>query len=237
MLKAIIVDDETTARSELRCQLEQVGHVKIEAEAENVREAIGQLKKYPCDVIFLDINMPDASGLKLAAALRNITNPPQIVFVTAQSEHAVKAFDIGATDYIIKPVEPERLKLALTRVRELISLKAQSRQAEYLIVEKGLKKIFLPISEIRYAIAHDDYAYLQTETERFFSADNITVLEKKLEGYGFFRTHRGYLVNLSLIEEVESMPNNGLKLGMHGIEERIPVSRRRVPVLRKILDL
>ena len=117
MLKAIIVDDEAPARSELRFLLGELNQTEVVAEAASVREAIEKLKEYPCDVMFLDINMPEATGIQLAEALQHLKYPPAVVFVTAYSEFALDAFKVNAIDYLVKPVETERLSHALARVR------------------------------------------------------------------------------------------------------------------------
>ena len=102
-LKAIIVDDEAPARSELRYLLDETEQAEVVAEAASVREAIEKLKEYPCDVMFLDINMPEASGLQLAEALQHLKFPPAVVFVTAYGEFAIEAFKVNAIDYPLKP--------------------------------------------------------------------------------------------------------------------------------------
>ena len=196
MLKAMIVDDEAPARSELRFLLDELGQADVVAEAASVREAIEKLKEYPIDVIFLDINMPEATGLKLAEALRTLKFPPNVVFVTAYSEYALEAFKVNAVDYLVKPVETERLAQALARVRENVALHMQAQKSERISVEKGGKKILISIDSIRFVMARDDYAYLQTDTDRYFSTVSLAQLEKRLDGHGFFRVHRGYLVNL-----------------------------------------
>ena len=127
MLKAMIVDDEAPARSELRFLLDELGQTEVVAEAASVREAIGKMKEYPCDVIFLDVNMPEATGLKLAEALQHLKYPPAVVFVTAYSEFALEAFKVNAVDYLVKPVETDRLAQAIARVRESVSLRLSSR--------------------------------------------------------------------------------------------------------------
>ncbi|MBP5313420.1 MAG: response regulator [Eggerthellaceae bacterium] len=237
MIKAIIVDDEAPARSELRFLLGEVGGVDVVAEAANVREAIEKLKEYPCDLMFLDINMPEASGMKLAEAMQNLTYRPNVIFVTAYSEFALDAFKVNAIDYLVKPVETDRLKQAIARVRENMSLHAQVQHANRIPVEKGGKKILIGVDKIRFVMARDDYAYLQTTDDKFFSTVSLAQLEKRLEGHGFFRVHRGYLVNLSAIEEVLPQEGGTLLLRLNGIEETIPVSRRRVSALKKVLGL
>ena len=237
VLKAIIVDDEAPARSELKYLLDELDQTEVVAEAANVRDAIEKLKELPCDVMFLDINMPEASGLQLADALQHLKFPPAVVFVTAYSEHALDAFKVNAIDYLVKPVETERLAQAIARVRDHVSLYAKAQRAERIPVEKGGKKILIGIDKIRFVMARDDYAYLQTDADRYFSTVSLAQLEKRLEGHGFFRVHRGYLVNLSLVEEVESVAGGTLLLTLNGTDEKIPVSRRRVSALKKALGI
>ena len=144
MLKAMIVDDEAPARSELKFLLDELGQMEVVAEAASVREAIEKLKEYPCDVMFLDVNMPEATGLQLAEALQHLKFPPAVVFVTAYSEFALDAFKVNAIDY---------------------------------------------------------------------------------------------LVNLSMVEEIEPVAGGTLLLTLNGVDEKIPVSRRRVSALKKALGL
>ena len=237
MLKAIIVDDEAPARSELRYLLDELGQTEVVAEASNVREAIEKLKDRPCDVMFLDVNMPEANGLKLAEGLQTLKFPPAVVFVTAYSEFALDAFKVNAIDYLVKPVETDRLAQAIARVRDNVALHLRAQKSERISVEKGGKKILISIDKIRYVMARDDYAYLQTDTDRYFSTVSLAQLEKRLGTHGFFRVHRGYLVNLSMVEEVEPVPGGTLLLTLNGVEEKIPVSRRRVSLLKKTLGI
>ena len=238
MLRAMIVDDEAPARSELRFLLEQTGKIGTITEASSVRSAIEMLMESRVDVVFLDISMPGASGLQLAEALHKLKNPPAIVFVTAYSDHAVEAFDVDAVDYLMKPVEEARLDRAIEKVMQRAKPVADSKVTiERIPVEKGGKKILIGIDKIRFVMARDDYAYLQTDTDRYFSTVSLAQLEKRLDGHGFFRVHRGYLVNLSMVEEIESVSGGTLLLTLNGVEEKIPVSRRRVSSLKKALNL
>ena len=237
MLKAMIVDDEAPARSELRFLLDEVGKTEVVAEAASVREAIEKMKEYPCDVLFLDINMPEATGLQFADALQHLKFPPAVVFVTAYSEFALDAFEVKAIDYLVKPVETDRLRQAIARVREHVVLHAKAQKSERIPVEKAGKMILIGIDQIIFVMARDDYAYLQTETDRYFSTVSLAQLEKRLEGHGFFRVHRGYLVNLQMVQEVESVAGGTLLLTMVNSTEKIPVSRRRVSALKKALGL
>ena len=227
MLKAIIVDDEAPARSELRFLLDETGEVEVAAEATNVREAIEQLKDVGADIMFLDVNMPGVDGLQLAEALNELKYPPYIIFVTAYSEFAVKAFEVNATDYLVKPVETERLMQAIGKVKQLITAQGRSTTNERIPVEKGGKKLLIPASKIHFIMAKDDYSYLHTENDRYLSTVSLA----------FFRVHRRYLVNLACVSEVDPVSGGTLLLTLTGEDEQIPVSRRRVSSLKKALGL
>lgn len=237
MIRAIIVDDEAPARSELRFLLDETGKVEVVAEAANVREAIERLKDKGADVMFLDIQMPGASGLQLAEALGRLKYPPAIVFVTAYGEHGAKAFDVNAVDYLVKPVETERLLQAIAKVKSYTVQFARDGSSERIPVEKGGKKLLVATDKIRYIMAKDDYSYLHTEQDRYLSTVSLAQLEAKLETQGFFRVHRRYLVNLAAVEEVAPQSGGTLLLSLAGEEEKIPVSRRRVATLKKALGL
>lgn len=244
MLRAMIVDDEAPARSELRFLLEQTGKIGSIIEASSVRSAIEMLMEARVDVVFLDISMPGASGLQLAEALYKLKNPPAIVFVTAYSDHAVEAFDVDAVDYLMKPVEEARLDRAIEKVIarakpaaavELAAAKPSN--IERIPVEKGGRKVLIPVDQIRFIMAKDDYSCIFTDDDRFLSTTSLAQFESKLGEFGFFRVHRRYIVNLANVEDVETVPSGAIQLGVNGVDERIPVSRRRVVPLKKALNL
>ena len=245
MLNALIVDDEAPARSELRYLLEETGRVDTIREALNAREAVESLVKSKegtdqrIDVIFLDISMPKTSGRQLAEALHKLKNPPAVVFVTAYSEYALEAFNVDAVDYLMKPVETDRLNRALDKVEAIVKPAPASHPAQERIpVEKGGRKVLVPVDEIRYIEAKDDYSCIYTDGDRFLSTISLAKLEQKLTPHGFFRVHRGYIVNLDHVEDVEVISSGILQLGIKGVEEKkIPVSRRRVVPLKRALGL
>jgi two-component system response regulator LytT len=237
MIRAIIVDDEAPARSELRYLLDEVGQVEVVAEASNVREAIECLKEHGGDLMFLDIQMTGASGMQLAEALGHLKYPPAVIFVTAYSEYAAKAFDVNAIDYLVKPVQTERLQKALQKAKKHLSANSKGLQTERIPVEKGPKKLLVSTDKIRYIMAKDDYSYLHTSNDRYLSTVSLAQLESKLEPYNFFRVHRRYLVNLDCVEEVTPVSGGTLQLTLIDEEEKVPVSRRRVAGLKKALGL
>lgn len=239
MLRAMIVDDEAPARSELRFLLEQTGKIGSINEASSVRSAIEMLMENRVDVVFLDISMPGASGIQLAEALHKLKNPPAVVFVTAYSDHAVEAFDVDATDYLMKPVEEARLDQAINKVLARVKPTSDSSKSsiERIPVEKGGRKVLIPVDQIRYIMAKDDYSCIFTEDDRYLSTTSLAQFESKLGDFGFFRVHRRYIVNLANVEGVETVPSGTIQLGVSGVDDRIPVSRRRVVPLKKALNL
>lgn len=239
MLRAMIVDDEAPARSELRFLLEQTGKIGSINEASSVRSAIEMLMENRVDVVFLDISMPGASGIQLAEALHKLKNPPAVVFVTAYSDHAVEAFDVDATDYLMKPVEEARLDQAINKVLARVKPTSDSSKSsiERIPVEKGSRKVLIPVDQIRYIMAKDDYSCIFTEDDRYLSTTSLAQFESKLGDFGFFRVHRRYIVNLVNVEDVETVPSGAIQLGVSGVDDRIPVSRRRVVPLKKALNL
>lgn len=239
MLRAMIVDDEAPARSELRFLLEQTGKIGSINEASSVRSAIEMLVENRVDVVFLDISMPGASGIQLAEALHKLKNPPAVVFVTAYSDHAVEAFDVDATDYLMKPVEEARLDQAINKVLARVKPTSDSSKSsiERIPVEKGGRKVLIPVDQIRYIMAKDDYSCIFTEDDRYLSTTSLAQFESKLGDFGFFRVHRRYIVSLANVEDVETVPSGAIQLGVSGVDDRIPVSRRRVVPLKKALNL
>lgn len=235
MLKALVVDDEAPARSELRFMLDEAGGVEVVGEASNATEALQLINAIAYDVVFLDIDMPGLSGVDLAEALTRMDAPPAIVFVTAHGEHAVKAFEVAAADYLVKPVEAARLKQAIERLQPAIRNQAR---VERIPVEKAGKKLLLKTEDICYVMAKDDYSYLHTDRERFLSTVSLAQLDSKLESMGFFRVHRRYLVNLARVKEIVPMYGGTLLLTLtDAAGTQIPVSRRRVPALKRVLGL
>lgn len=236
MIRAIIVDDEAPARSELHYLLEEAGDVEVVAEAGDVHSALEQLKEHGADVMFLDINMPGINGMQLADAVGRLKKPPQIVFITAYAEHALKAFDLNATDYLVKPVEVDRLRQALAKVAlGVVGEVGCAQKVERIMVEKAGKKLLLPVTDVQFIMAKDDYSYIHAGKERYLSTTSLAQLEERLSPHGFFRVHRRYLVNLGAITEYTPVQGGTLLLTLEEQDEPIPVSRRRVASLKKVL--
>ena len=255
-LRALIIDDELPARSELGFLLDDIDGVSVVGEAGNVRDAVNLIKKVPADVIFLDINMPGITGLQLAGGLKTShPNPPALVFVTAHSHFAVKAFEVDAIDYLVKPVEVDRLRAAIDKVcvRQALqkgdlqfaedgivsvdSATTEQADSSKIMVTKGGKKFFVPIKDVCYIMAKDDYSYIFTADDRYLSTKTLVKIEAQFEETSIFRIHRRYLINLSQVISVNPVKNGALTLTIKGAGEELPVSRRRVPALKQALEL
>ena len=237
-MRAMIVDDEAPARSELKYLLEESGRVDLIVEATSAREAVEKLMEVRVDVMFLDISMPKTNGMQLAEALHKLKNPPQVVFVTAYSEYALDAFGVDATDYLMKPVETDRLAQALDKIVEHIKPLNLPVSVERIPVVKSGSKVLVPIDQIRFIEAKDDYSCIYTESDRFLSTISLQKLEDRLVGHGFFRIHRSYIVNLEYVADVEVISAGILQLTTQGFEDKhISVSRRRVVALKRALGI
>ena len=237
-MRAMIVDDEAPARSELKFLLEETGRLEEIIEATSARDAVEKLMESRVEVMFLDISMPKTNGMQLAEALYKLKNPPQIVFVTAYSEYALDAFGVNAVDYLMKPVETERLEQALDKVEERLRPQSPMATIERIPVIKSGSKVLVPIDQIRFIEAKDDYSCIYTEDDRFLSTISLQKLEERLAPHGFFRIHRSFIVNLEYVDDVEVISAGILQLTIQGFEERhISVSRRRVVALKRALGL
>lgn len=247
-IKAFVIDDEMPARNELIYMLEETGKCEVVGEAGDVKTAVELIKSRYADVMFLDINMPGYTGLQLAEVLKTHPNPPAVVFVTAYSDFALKAFDVNALDYLVKPVEPERLASALEKVRAIHGTARRVKKATpgpvgipgetRVTVNKGGKKHFLQSGNIVFIMARDDYSYLYTADKQYLSTTSLANLEEQLVEYGFFRVHRRYIVNLSSIVSVEPQAGGTLKVTLNDKKRtEVPVSRRRVGALKQAMGV
>ena len=237
-MRAMIVDDEAPARSELKYLLEESGRVDLIVEATSAREAVEKLMEVRVDVMFLDISMPKTNGMQLAEALHKLKNPPQVVFVTAYSEYALDAFGVDATDYLMKPVETDRLAQALDKIVEHIKPLNLPVSVERIPVVKSGSKVLVPIDQIRFIEAKDDYSCIYTESDRFLSTISLQKLEDRFVGHGFFRIHHSYIVNLEYVAALDVISAGILQLTIQGFEDKhISVSRRRVVALKRALGI
>jgi DNA-binding LytR/AlgR family response regulator len=233
-LRALVVDDEAPALEELSWLLRQDSRVADVRTAENAAEALKLLEPGDVDVVFSDISMPGLDGMDLARVIARFSQRPQVVFVTAHDRHAVDAFSLDATDYVMKPVRADRLAEAVRRVVAGIAQAesgtvAPDPEDETIAVELGGVTRFISRSQIRYAQAQGDYARLHTATGSHLVRIPLSTLEERWAPAGFVRIHRSTLVSLAHVTEVRTEHGRCTVL-LDGAE--LQVSRRHTRELK-----
>src|SRR5262249_11908254 len=234
MLRALAVDDEPPALDELAYLLRAADQVASVTTAGDATQALRALRDAEVDVVFLDIRMPGLDGLELARVLGRFARPPAVVFVTAHDDRAVDAFDLGAVDYLLKPVRPDRLAETLRRVlaaRQGPTRPATRAQAaeEVIPVELAGRTRMVPRSAVRWVEAQGDYARLHTADGSHLVRVPLAVLEERWADAGFVRIHRSYLVALRLISELR-LTQGGYVVRV--ADRELPVSRRHTRELK-----
>ncbi|MEO5908350.1 MAG: response regulator [Ginsengibacter sp.] len=240
MLKVILIDDERLARSELKRLLQDFPDVEIIGEAANADEAIQKIESLNPDLIFLDIQMPGKTGFDL---LTQLEKAPHVIFVTAYDEYALKAFDVNALDYLMKPVEPKRLADALLKVRqkdaeELLTYNNRGILGEndQVFVKDGERCWFVKLSDVRLFESVGNYAKVFFGTNKPLILKSLNALEERLDEKVFFRANRKHIINLRMIEKIEPYFNGGLLLDLIG-GEKIEVSRRQAVKFKEMMSL
>jgi DNA-binding LytR/AlgR family response regulator len=235
VIRALIVDDEAPARSELRYLLSAHREVEVVGEAASAPEALRLAQALSYDVIFLDVEMPGLTGIDAARLVRERPEAPAVVFVTAHEEYAVDAFAVEATDYLLKPVGPERL----ARVVERLSKRRPARAApvEKVPVVSAGKTVLIDFDAIHYVRADGDYSRVHTYDRSYLCTASLRELEDRLPG-GFARIHRSYVVNLSKVASVRRAGPDRIRLALDDAERtELDVARRQSRQIRDRLRL
>jgi two-component system LytT family response regulator len=231
-VKALIVDDEPLARRELRRLLKDIPSMQVVGEAGDIDEARACIEALSPDVVFLDIQMPGGTGFDL---LEQLDRAPRIIFTTAYDQYAVKAFDVNALDYLLKPVEPERLVTALRKLQAGAAMPpdATTRDAplDQLFIRDGPRCWFVPLREVSLFTSEGNYVRLLWGSERPLLGRSLAALEAKLDPQRYFRANRSQVVNLDFIETVEAGEGGRLHVQLRGGPE-IEISRRQARLFR-----
>ncbi|HTI07528.1 MAG TPA: response regulator [Puia sp.] len=244
MIRAIIIDDERLARNELKKLLLDFPEIEVIAEAANASEGVEKIDSLSPDLIFLDIQMPGKTGFDM---LSELERTPNVIFTTAYDEYALKAFEVNALDYLLKPVEPKRLadalqKLQLEEDKEPISDHTISvnrsilNEHDQVFVKDGERCWFVKLSDIRLFESVGNYAKVYFGPNKPLILKSLNALEERLDEKVFFRANRKHIVNLRLIEKIEPYFNGGLLLEMKG-GEKIEVSRRQTVKFKEMMSL
>lgn len=232
-MKVAVVDDETPARAELRHLLGAHEDVEVVGEAASAQEAAELAPR--CDVVFLDIEMAGATGLDAARLLQDAPSPPAVVFVTAHAGYAVDAFAVEAFDYLLKPVDPERLARVLARLRER---RPEPREPKKIPVVAGGRTELIGQDQVHYVQAEGDYSRIHTYDRSYLSTASLRELEGALPGELFVRIHRSFLVNLAHVASVRRTGADRLKLALDDAQRtELDVARRQAPRVRAALKL
>ena len=233
MINVLVADDELPAVEELAFLLGRDPRVGTIHRASGGAEALELLAVHTIDAVFLDIHMPGLSGLELAEVIGRGTNPPVVVFVTADDDQALEAFELAAVDYLLKPLRTERLTRTIDRVVELVTHPATVEEVEMITVDQGGVSKLIRLDEVKFVQAQGDYARLHTAEASYLIRVPLADLEQRWETSGFIRIHRSYLV---CMPSVTALKLSAAKPTVSVGSAVLPVSRRHVPVLREHLQ-
>ena len=211
--KTIIIDDERLAREEVKRALSAYPEFVVLGEAANVDEAIVLIEQERPDLIFLDIHMPEKSGFDL---LEELTIVPEVVFTTAYDQYAVKAFEVNAIDYLVKPLRDERFAISIEKVKATFAKREAKRDAlpmhHKIFIKDGEKCFFIPLTDIRLIQSMDNYARLFFGDEKAMIKRSLNLLAEKLDPTVFFRINRSQIINTQYIKEIHPHFNGKLQI-------------------------
>ncbi len=242
-ISCLIIDDEQLARDLLREYIQQIPELEIIGEASKGKDAVQMIDELAPDLIFLDVQMPGMTGFEV---LDEISHDPYVIFTTAYDQYAIKAFEKNAVDYLLKPLDEERFRLAIRRTLERIKLEQnnvgellrnmktdnKTSYDSHIFVQKSEKLINLPVEEIMFLEASGDYTILTTRNDQFVSSSGIGKLEEILNPEIFFRVHRSTIININFLKEIEKHFNGGMIVRMQ-TGKSFPVSRTYAKLIRK----
>jgi two-component system LytT family response regulator len=238
-MKALIVDDERLARKELIKLLEEHPSIEVAGEAMNADEAEQLITDLNPDLLFLDIQMPGRTGFQL---LESLDSAPLVVFVTAYDEFALKAFEVNALDYLLKPIQPDRLSEAVQKINEkdrVRSGRARDKKLgleDQVFVKDGDRCWFVSLNNIRLFESDGNYIKVYFDTNRPMIHKSLNALDEKLDERAFFRASRKHIINLSWVEGIEPWFNGGLMVKLRG-GDKVEVSRRQAAKFKDMMSL
>lgn len=245
-IKVIIIDDETLARQITKNYLTKHNDIEIIAECSNGFDAIKKINELKPDLIFLDIQMPKLTGFEM---LELIESPPVIIFTTAYDQFAIKAFEVNAIDYLLKPFSEERFENALQKAVLQLGdrfkqnsaieniIKTADEKIEFLeriVIKDGTKITVIPVGEIKWIEAQDDYVLINTEKGRYLKQKTMKYFETHLNENHFVRVHRSYIINVDFIQHLEQTESESYRLVLKSGTE-IPVSKTGLQRLKNTL--
>lgn len=246
MIRTIIIDDEAPARDELRFLLEPFEDIEILGEADNAATAIPLITKTKPDLIFLDVQMRGLSGIELAGIIQEISPKNHIIFATAYNDYALKAFELNASDYLMKPIEEERLEQTIQRIRKFFPEQDEEKKEQTsaplakLAVEKDGHILLIDIKSIYYITGESGHLEVATSSGVYESHKTLSELQSRFQHTPLYRVHRSYIVNLEAVKEILPWFKGTYWLRVPGPSSKlvdIPVSKSQVKQVRELLGI
>ena len=241
-MKALIIDDERLARKELNNLLQDHHEIEIIGEAVNVDDAFEKIQSLNPDLLFLDIQMPGKTGFDLLEMLETV---PKVIFTTAYDEYALKAFEVNALDYLLKPIQPERLAESLTKlyqeksediIQEYVETTRKLGANDQVFVKDGDKCWFVKLANVRMFESDGNYIKVYFDDFKPMIHKSLNALDERLDDRTFFRASRKHIINLQWVEKIEPWFNGGLMVQLKG-GGRIEVSRRQSSKFKEMMSL
>lgn len=244
-VKTLIIDDERLAREELKSLLKQYDEIDIIGEAKNGEEGIQMIKELKPELIFLDISMPGMTGFEM---LKQLDEIPKVIFITAYDEFALKAFEVNALDYVLKPVDPIRLQESLQKINQkeedfVSKLDGQTARkdrqltlSDSVFIKDGEKTWFIELNKIRMLESDGNYVKVYFETFRPLILRSLNSFEERLDPEYFFRANRKFIINLKWINTIENWFNGGLMVELKD-GEKVEISRRQAIRFKELMSL
>lgn len=244
-MRTLIVDDERLARNELKRLLEPYTKIEIIGEAANAEEALVMIDELQPELLFLDIQMPGKNGFELLTSIEGKT--PEVIFTTAYDEYAIKAFEFNALDYLLKPIDTERLKETIHRIEENQALPEISTgnnervekilgENDQVFVKDGEKCWFVKLGKIRLFESMGNYVRLHFDDQKPLVLKSLNNLEERLDPGTYFRANRKHIINLHWIEKIEPWFSGGLLVTLQG-GDKIEISRRQAIRFKELMSL
>lgn len=243
--KCLIIDDERLAREELKLNLKEFQELEICGEAENGVVALEKIADLHPDLLFLDVNMPGMTGFELIKKLDEI---PHVIFLTAYDEFAIKAFEVNAIDYLLKPLDPDRLITAIERLKQMDANEFESSatntsilrpsllgHGDHVFIKDGERTFFIRLSEVRYLESEGNYVKVHFDKNRPLVLRSLNSFEERLNPLHFFRINRKHIVNIEWISRIENWFSGGLQIELK-TGEKLEVSRRQALRFRDLFS-
>ena len=230
-MRALIIDDERLARDELRRLLQEHPHIDIIGEAASVQEGLQQIERLSPELIFLDVQMPDGSGFDLLTLLEQ---PPKVIFTTAYDKYAIRAFDVSALDYLLKPVDPPRLAQAVQKLAPTAATQTPPPAPDgKVFIKDGERCWFVALGDIVLFESEGNYTRVYFDHHRPLLLRSLVQMEARLDAAKFLRISRSQIVNLSCVTGISPAPAGGMTLTLQN-ELKVSMSRRRAVLFKQL---